>query len=226
MAEARTQGVRRDRAVLADGASETLRLLVSELVTNAVKPRRQHASRRALRPLELRGPDRGLRPRRGLHAGAPGRCADDPGGFGLTSSASWRIAGASRPTTAPPSGSSCGVPERSAVASRRRARRPRTLEGHGGRRPPRGPCCSSSTVSWTSPPRPSSSRCCSASAAKGTRSRSTSARSRSWIAAIEPAGWCHDREPIACPKSARLEHHAKRAISSAIWRCSSRPSAC
>src|SRR5258708_28420189 len=43
--------------------------------------------------------------------------------------------------------------------------------------------------------------------------------------AIERAGRRHDGQPVAWLESPRLEHHRKRDISSAIARCSSRPSA-
>ena len=87
-------------------------------------PRRRRASRWSCTRLELRGPHRGLRPRRraSRRRRASAR-STSPAASACSWSAGSPTAGASRPTTARPSGSSCGATDaRGALASPGRAR--------------------------------------------------------------------------------------------------------
>ena len=92
-----------------DGAVETLRLLVSEVVTNAVRhgddgqPVELHASWNSEVRVEVSTTATASRRRRGSARWT------SPAASASSSSAASRTAGASRPTTAPPSGSSCSA---------------------------------------------------------------------------------------------------------------------
>ena len=84
VAEARTKVCDAVDPKLADGDADTLRLLVSEVVTNAVRHGDGDTPRGGPRELELGGPRRGLRP--AATASRPRRGSaplDEPGGFGL-----------------------------------------------------------------------------------------------------------------------------------------------